>query len=84
MDGPTVTRRLHRILAAAELPQITFHDLRHSCASLMLAQGVSPRVVMETLGHSDIRLTMNLYTHVAPELQRDAADRMERLLIGHR
>ena len=50
----------------------------------MLAQGVSPRVVMETLGHSDIRLTMNLYTHVAPKLQRDAADRMKRLLIGHR
>ena len=80
LDGPTVTRRLHRILAAAELPQITFHDLRHSCASLMLAQGVAPRVVMETLGHSDIRLTMNVYTHVAAELQQDAAARMERLL----
>ncbi len=48
----------------------------------MLAQGIAARVVMETLGHSDIRLTMNLYTHVAPELQRDAATRMERLLGG--
>ena len=77
-----MTRRLHRILEASGLPQITFHDPRHSCASLMLAQGVAPRVVMETLGHSDIRMTMNLYTHVAAELQGDAAARMERLLGG--
>lgn len=82
LDGSSVTKRLHGILSEHELPQITFHDLRHSCASLMLAQGIAPRVVMETLGHSDIRLTMNLYTHVIPELQRDAADRMEKLLGG--
>jgi integrase len=75
-------RRLHRILESAGLPQTTLHDLHHSCASLMLAQGLAPRVVMETLGHGDIRLTMNVYKHVAPELQRDAADRMERLIGG--
>jgi integrase len=68
---------LQVVLEAAKLPRITFHDLRHSCASLMLAQGVPARVVMEILGHSDVRLTMNLYTHVAEELKREASDRME-------
>jgi integrase len=47
---------------------------------MLLVQGVSARVVMEILGHSDIGLTMNTYSHVVPELQRDAADRMESLL----
>jgi len=57
------------------------HDLRHSCATLLLAQGISPRVVMEVLGHSQIALTMNTYTHVLPELRRDAADRMNDLIV---
>ncbi|HZK73167.1 MAG TPA: site-specific integrase, partial [Clostridia bacterium] len=47
-----------------------------------LAQGVSPRVVMEILGHSQISLTMNTYTHVLPELRQDAADRMSDLIRG--
>ena len=46
----------------------------------MLAQGEHPRVVMETLGHSQIGMTMNTYSHVIPPLQRDAADRMDALL----
>jgi len=57
-----------------------FHDLRHSSASLMLAQGVPMRVVMETLGHSTIVLTMNTYAHVLPALQREAAERMDAVL----
>jgi integrase len=57
-----------------------FNDLRHACASLLLDQGVHPRVVMETLGHSQISPTMNTYSHVLPALQRDAADKMEGVL----
>ena len=72
MDGPAVTRRLHRLLAAAGLAQMRFHDLRHSYATLLHAQGVDARVAMELLGHSDVRLTQNLYTHVLPELKKDA------------
>lgn len=75
-----MTRQFQRTLKAAGLPRITFHDLRHSCASLMLANGVSPRVVMEQLGHSDIRLTMNTYTHVIPELQVEAAAKVDAML----
>jgi integrase len=64
----------------AGLPHQRFHDLRHCCASLLLAQGVPPRVVMAILGHSDIRLTMNTYAHVMPVLQQEAATMMEAFL----
>lgn len=80
MDGIAVTRRFQALLAEAGLPRQRFHDLRHACASLLLAQGVAPRVVMETLGHSQIALTMNTYSHVIPALGREAADRMDLML----
>jgi integrase len=59
-----------------------FHALRHTAASLLLAEGTHPRVVMELLSHSTIALTMNTYSHVIPALQHEAADRMNRLLGG--
>ncbi len=81
LGRPVEQRNLHRnfhdLLDSAGLPRIRFHDLRHSCASLLLAQGVPARVVMEILGHSQIALTMNTYSHVMPALTRDAADRMD-------
>ena len=81
---PTQARRVieqfHEALAQAGLRRVRFHDLRHSCATLLLVQGVSPRVVMEVLGHSEIALTMNAYSHVVPELQREAAQRMQAIL----
>jgi integrase len=81
LDGTVVTHQFQRLLAAAGLPQRRFHDLRHSCATLLLAQGVSARVVMDVLGHSQIGLTMNTYTHVLIELKRDAAERMNDLML---
>src|SRR5260370_33011166 len=80
IDPTRVSKEFHRHLDRAGLPQRRFHDLRHSCATLLLVQGVSPRVVMDVLGHSQIGLTMNTYTHVIPELRRQAADRMDDLL----
>jgi integrase len=80
IDATRISKDFHRHLERAGLPQRRFHDLRHSCATLLLVQGVSPRVVMEVLGHSQISLTMNTYTHVLPELRRQAADRMDELL----
>ena len=80
LDGISVTRRFQRILRAAGLPHQRFHDLRHACASLLLAQGVPARVVMETLGHSEISLTLNTYSHVLPSLGREAALRMDEVL----
>ena len=71
------------ILETAGLPRKRFQDLRHTCASLLLAQNVHPRVVMEIPGHSQVRLTMDIYSHVLPELQREAAGRMDVLLEGN-
>jgi integrase len=82
LDGTNVTHRLRQLLADAGLPRQRFHDLRHACASFMLAAGIHPRVVMEQLGHSQIALTMNTYSHVVPALQREAAAQMERVLSG--
>lgn len=76
LEPRNLTTRYKALLALAGLPNIRFHDLRHSCASLLLAQGVHPRVVMEILGHSTITLTMNTYSHVLPQAQRDALDRL--------
>ncbi len=80
LDGTAISKGFHRLLERAGLQQRRFHDLRHSCATLLLVQGVSPRVVMDLLGHSQIGLTMNTYSHVIPDLRRDAADRMQDLL----
>lgn len=75
-------RSFHRILERAKLRRVRFHDLRHAAATFLLAQGLPPRVIMETLGHSQISLTMNTYSHVSAELQRGAADAMDDLLGG--
>ena len=75
-------RAFKDILAAAKLPRIRIHDLRHTCASLLLAQGVHPRVVMETLGHSQISLTLDTYSHVLPALQQEAARQIDTLLAA--
>ena len=55
------------------LPPIRLHDLRHSVASILLAQGVHPKVVSELLGHATIALTLDTYSHVIPSLQQEAA-----------
>jgi integrase len=84
IDSRNVQRSFRRMVRKAKLPQMRFHDLRHSCASLLLTQGVAPRVVMETLGHSRISVTMDTYTHVMPALLGEAADAMDRSLGGGR
>jgi len=80
LDATAISREFHQLLDVAGLPQRRFHDLRHSCATLLLVQGVAPRVVMDVLGHSQISMTMNTYSHVIPELRRTAADRIDDLL----
>lgn len=69
-----------QILAIAQLPHTRIHDLRHTAATLLLIQGVHPRVVMELLGHSQSAITMNLYSHVVPALRKKAADQMDAVL----
>ena len=69
-----------KLAAAAGLPPIRFHDLRHTAATLMLQQEVNPKIVQEILGHSDINLTLNTYSHVLPTLQKEAAVKLEGVL----
>ncbi|WP_448628790.1 site-specific integrase [Geodermatophilus sp. URMC 64] len=68
------------ILREAGVREVRLHDGRHTAATLLLAEGVHPRVVMEVLGHAQMRTTTDTYSHVMPALGRDAADRMGRAL----
>ncbi|HZT64652.1 MAG TPA: site-specific integrase [Acidimicrobiales bacterium] len=81
LDRTQVSRQFTRLLRRAGVPHRRLYDCRHTAASLLLAQGVAPRVVMETLGHSSYALTMETYTHVLPDVMRDAAHAMDRALI---
>ena len=79
IEPRNVNRAFEALLKKAELRRVKLHDLRHTCASLLLAEGVAPRVVMELLGHSAIAVTMNTYSHVIPALQDESAKRMDAL-----
>ena len=70
------------LLRRASLPDIRFHDLRHTAASLMLQQGIHPKVVQERLGHSTISITLDIYSHVLPSLQDEAAEKLDSLLAA--
>ena len=73
-----VLRVLHMLLERAGLPHVRFHDLRHSAANLLLAAGVQLAEVSKLLGHSELRLTADLYSH----LQRETATKAARVLDG--
>lgn len=80
VEPRNLARLFNRLTAEAGVRRIRVHDLRHTCASLLLAQGVPPRVVMDVLGHSQLSITMDLYSHVMPTALREAADAMDRAL----
>ncbi|MGB3330482.1 MAG: tyrosine-type recombinase/integrase [Thermomicrobiales bacterium] len=73
-------RTFGTLTATSDLPVIRFHDLRHTSATLLLAQGVHPKIVQERLGHADITMTLNRYSHVTPDMQRMAADTLDAAL----
>jgi integrase len=71
-----ILSQLKALLKKADLPDVRFHDLRHSAATLLLNEGVHPKVVQELLGHSNISMTMDVYSHVLPSMQQDAISRL--------
>jgi integrase len=80
-----VNRHFKPILKRAGLPKsVRLYDLRHSCATLLLAQGEHPKVVSERLGHASITLTLDTYSHVLPTMQQQAAERLESVLFKGR
>jgi integrase len=85
MDGSNLSERdLRRVLARGELPRIRFHDLRHTAATTLLGRGVHPKFVSEMLGHADVRITLDLYSHVTPTMHREAAAVFDQVLEGVR
>jgi integrase len=80
LEPNDISKHFPKLCDAAGLRRIRLHDLRHTCASLLLAQGHSPRVVMEILGHSSLDVTMNIYAHVRLEAQREAIASTDLLL----
>lgn len=73
-------RSFYPLLERAGVPRIRFHDLRHTSATLLLLQGVHPKVVQERLGHAQVSITLDTYSHVLPSLQREAAETLDQLL----
>jgi integrase len=80
LDVGYVAHAKDRALAAASLPQVRTHDLRHTAATYLLSQGVHPKVVRDLLGHSSITLTKNTYSRVLPSLHQEVAGYMDRLI----
>ena len=77
-----VQRHFKPNVKAAGLEPLRPYDLRHTCATLLLAGGEHPKVVAERLGHSSTVMTMDVYSHVLPDMQEAAADKLQRLLFG--
>jgi integrase len=75
-----LVRSFKRLLKENNLPKIRFHDLRHTAATLLLSEGVHPKIVQEMLGHSRINMTLDTYSHVMPDIQREAAQKMNEIL----
>jgi integrase len=73
----SLTHEWTRLLAKTSLPRIRFHDLRHSHATQLLAAGVHPKIASERLGHSTIGITLDLYSHVMPGMQANAAEQVD-------
>jgi integrase len=76
----SLTHEFVRFIAGSGLPRVRFHDLRHSHATHMLASGVHPKIAQERLGHATIATTLDLYSHVLPGMQADAASRVDEAL----
>ncbi len=70
-------RSFARLLARAGLPKVRFHDLRHTCATLLLSRNTHPKYVQELLGHANIKITLDTYSHAIPGMGDQTARAME-------
>jgi len=81
-ENNLIRRHFKPLLEAASLPDIRLYDLRHTCATLLLAAGENPKIVSERLGHASITLTLDTYSHVLPDMQAAAAEKLEGMLFN--
>ncbi|HDR7661449.1 site-specific integrase [Bacillus wiedmannii] len=77
-----IRRVFKSIIKKAGIPKIRFHDMRHTHATLLLLQGVNPKIVSERLGHADVRITLDTYSHLLPSMQKDTAIKFGEMLFG--
>jgi len=84
IDDRKILKEFNALVTAAKLPKQRFHDLRHACISLLAAQSVPLKAIAEIAGHSDARLTQNVYQHVYRDAKRDAADKIDALTFAFR
>lgn len=77
----SLTQKWERFVAKHGLPPIRLHDLRHSNATAMIAAGINPKIVQHRLGHANVSITLNTYTHVLPEMDQEAADKLNNVLF---
>ncbi len=77
LDARNVLRRFQKMLEVAGLPKMRIHDLRHSAASILIAQGVSSKAISELLGHSAVAFTLQVYGHLMEDTRREVASRMD-------
>lgn len=80
--NPTNLRKrgFAKLLERAKLPKVRFHDLRHTCSTLLFGKGVHPKYVQELLGHANVAITLDTYSHVLPDMQEKAARALEEAL----
>ena len=81
LNPSNVRNRNLRLTKKAALPEIRFHDLRHTCATLLLGKNFHPKIVQEMTGHATVAITPNTYSHVLPDMGDQAAEAMEVALI---
>ena len=77
LRSDTVLNLFYQLLKDAGLPPMRFHDLRHSAATILFVAGVNPKVIQELLGHSKGSITLEVYSHVLPSMQQEAAGKMD-------
>lgn len=77
-----MNRHFKPLLKRAGLPNIRFHDLRHTCATLLASKNVNPKIVQDTLGHANLNMTLGVYSHVQAAMKDEAALAMDGLFSG--
>lgn len=80
--GNLTKRHFHKILEQADLKGFRLYDLRHTTATLLLSEGINPKIVSERLGHASIVLTLDTYSHVLPDMQKEATSKLGKVLFG--
>lgn len=80
LNPANIRRTIKRLIKMAEVPEIRFHDLRHTHATLLLSNGVHVKVISERLGHSNIKVTLDTYSHVLPSMQEEVARKLDEII----